>query len=119
GKESHEHRVRPIGEAEAHGASCECQKQALRKQLADQPPSSRADGSRTAISFCRVEALASSRLATFAHAISRTRPTTLIRMRNGNENCFRSWLSPWLPEASSRLFCESSRCCSTVIRRPA
>ena len=74
---------------------------------------------RTAISFCRAAALASRSVARFAQAISKTMLTTLIRMRKGNENWFLSRLSPWLPEASTRLSSESRRCVSGVSLGPA
>ena len=38
---------------------------------------------RIAISFCRVAARAKSRLATFAHAMARTKPTAPSKMSNG------------------------------------
>ncbi len=43
--------------------------------------------SRTAISFCREVDRASSRLATFAHAMSSTTPTMHMRTTSGVENC--------------------------------
>ena len=56
---------------------------------------------RTAISLCRKLERASSRLATFAHAISRTSPTTPIRISSGSPNPSRRVEAPWLPATSA------------------
>ena len=57
---------------------------------------------RTAISFCRAAARASSRLATLAHAMSRTRATTAISTWSGLTYISRRYVQPVPPGTSSR-----------------
>ena len=73
-----EQRLRPVREQQAGRAAEHREQRALREQLQDQPPRLAPSDSRTAISFWRTAARASSRFATFAHAISSTSPTIAI-----------------------------------------
>ena len=57
-----------------------------RTSRAREEPSDR----RTAISFCRMNARAISRFATFAHAMSSTRPTMHMSTTSAAEKSFRS-----------------------------
>ena len=54
-----------------------CQQQALGQHLAEQPQPACAQRGTNGHSFCRAAARASNKLATFAQAISRIKPTRL------------------------------------------
>ena len=56
---------------------------------------------RIAISFWRDAARASRRFATFAHAMSKTNPTTAPRMASGFDKRFRKYEYPPLPGSST------------------
>ena len=83
-QQRHDQPQRPVRDEDAGDAAEHREQQRLGQELADEVPrGSRRSTSRTAISPARAAERASSRLAMFAQAISRTKPVTPSSMQSG------------------------------------
>jgi hypothetical protein len=76
----HQHLVAQEGQQAAEGASGQGQEQVLDQELLDQPGRRAPSEARTAISFSREAARASSMFATLLQAMSSSRPTAAARV---------------------------------------